>query len=407
MKIALVSPYDFSYPGGVTEHTAALAEGLQRSGHTVQVIAASSGYQPQKPPYLRPVTHHVITIPIAGATARVGLSPLSYLRIRQILHRETFDIIHLQEPLTPSITWPVLLQNRILAQIPTVGTFHAYHERANRLYAWGRPIFGRVFAQLDGLIAVSEAARDFARRMFPGDYKLIPNGVDWSRFGRQPKPVSPYANGSDDWVTILFVGRLDWRKGFVNLLQAFLALKPIYPKLRLVVVGPFDERASQPYRRLTAQQAATDVEFVGYVSPERLPAFYHQADLFCAPSVGFESFGLVLLEAMAAGLPVIASDIAGYRSLVTDGREGFLAPPAQPRALMQALARLITTPHRRCEMGWQGYLKAKDYRWDRIIEGVVGVYRETIGRKQPNASTHLKVYNSAAGLCDQSLTPND
>ncbi|MBE7474492.1 MAG: hypothetical protein DPW09_32885 [Anaerolineae bacterium] len=378
MKIALISPYDFPYPGGVTEHIIALAREARRRGHEVHILAACSGDRGEIFPQTRPVTRRVMSIPIAGAVARVGLSPTSYARIKRILQREAFDVIHLHEPLTPSITWWTLWHASRMSQAVTIGTFHAYHERPNWLYARGRPIFGQLFSRLDGLIAVSEAAREFAYRMFPGNYQIIPNGVDLHRFGRTDRiekkdPHRP--------LTILFVGRLDKRKGFPILLEAFLALKPLYPQAQLQVVGPFSPKEGEYYQKIARARHVTGLDLVGYVSPERLPAFYQQADIFCAPSIGFESFGIVLLEAMAAGLPIVASNIAGYRTVLTDGREGRLTPPGDPQALARMLARLIEQPGLRQTMGRQGRLTASRYSWEQIGNEILEAYRETIELK--------------------------
>jgi phosphatidylinositol alpha-mannosyltransferase len=378
MKIALISPYDFPYPGGVTEHIIALARGAQQRGHEVHILAACSGWRGEFIPQTRPVTRRVLSIPIAGAVARVGLSPLGYARMKRILQREAFDVLHLHEPLTPSITWWALLQSRLLPQAVTVGTFHAYHERPNWLYFHSRPIFSKLFRQLDSLIAVSEAAYDFACRLFPGDYRIIPNGVDLSRFGRAYRMSEDDPNRPP---TILFVGRLDKRKGFQILLDAYIRLKPDYPCLRLQVVGPFGPRECTPYQKIAEAQHVTGIEFVGYVSPERLPTFYHQADIFCAPSLGYESFGIVLLEAMAAGLPVVASNIAGYRTVLSDGQEGRLIPPGQPECLADTLRQLLNQPQQRQEMGQQGRLKASQYHWEQIVDRVLELYRDTVELK--------------------------
>jgi phosphatidylinositol alpha-mannosyltransferase len=378
MKIALISPYDFPYPGGVTEHIIALATGARQRGHEVHILAACSGRQGEFIPQTRPVTRRVLPIPIAGAVARVGLSPLSYARIKRILQREAFDVLHLHEPLTPSITWWALLNARVLPQAVTIGTFHAYHERPNWLYAHSRPIFGKFFRRLDSLIAVSEAAYDFAYRLFPGDYRIIPNGVDLSRFGRDRRMGEDNPNRP---LTILFVGRLDKRKGFQNLFEAYLRLKPDYPRLRLQVVGPFAPRECAPYQKIAEARHVTGIEFVGYVSSERLPTFYHQADIFCAPSLGYESFGIVLLEAMAAGLPIVASSIAGYRTILSDGQEGRLTPPGQTECLADALRQLLNQPQQRREMGQRGRLKASQYSWDQIVDQILEIYRETIELK--------------------------
>jgi phosphatidylinositol alpha-mannosyltransferase len=383
MKIALVSPYDFPYPGGVTEHIVALAKGAQKRGHEVHIIAACSGYQNETFPKTHTITRKLTTIPVGGSMARVGLSPLSYDKIKKVLRREIYDVIHLHEPLTPSITWVVLMQAHLQPQAVTIGTFHAYHEQPNWLYAYSQPIFGRFFNKLDSLIAVSGAARNFAQRMFPGDYRLIPNGVDIHRFSKKNGAHhSSMSSDRTEKVTILFVGRLDKRKGFLNLLRAFVKIKPDYPHICLRVVGPFEADACRSYRDLIQAHGVTDIEFVGYVSPDSLPDVYHTADIFCAPSVGFESFGIVLLEAMAAELPIVATSIVGYRSVITAGNEGLLVPPGQPEQLASALCQLIDNPQQRQMMGRLGRLKAERYNWDHIVDRVLDVYEDTIARKK-------------------------
>jgi phosphatidylinositol alpha-mannosyltransferase len=404
MKIALISPYDFPYPGGVTEHIIALAGGARRRGHEVRILAACSGCWGEISPDTKAVTRRVMSIPIAGAIARVGLSPSGYIRAKRILQREAFDVIHLHEPLTPSVTWWVLLHAAKLPQTVTIGTFHAYHERPHWLYAHSRPIFAQLFSRLDSLIAVSGAAYNFAYHMFPGDYRIIPNGIDLDRFGPGSRATACPGLNPQHPLTILFVGRLDRRKGFLNLLEAFIKLKPDYPHLRLQVVGPFMAQEAEPYQQIARAYHATDIEFVGYVPPDRLPRFYHQADIFCAPSIGFESFGIVLLEAMAAGLPIVASDIAGYRSLLTDGQEGLLAPPGQPEALAGALRQLIDSPNQRREMGQRGRLKAAGYSWDHIVDKILDVYRDTIEHKMKARRKNLSHMES--GLASPCTTSN-
>ena len=379
MKIALVSPYDFPYPGGVTEHIVGLAKAVSKQGHEVHILAACSGYQNVTVPNMQIVTRRVISIPIGGAVARVGWSPGSYRRIKQILQGEAFEVIHLHEPLTPGLTWLVLQQTRTLPRTVTVGTFHAYHEQPNWFYTRGRPLFNKFFARLDALIAVSGAARDFAYRMFPGDYQIIPNGVDLARFAQKNgRATPPQGITTRPEVTILFVGRLDKRKGFETLLKAFIKLKVDHPQLRLKVAGPFGAQEVARYRPLIPFHLATDITFVGYVSPEGMSTLYHSADIFCAPSLGFESFGVVLLEAMAAGLPIIATDIAGYRSVLTAGQEGLLVPPDRPDLLAEALVSLIDQPCLRQAMGERGRQKAGQYSWDHIGDKILKLYQATI-----------------------------
>lgn len=376
MKIALVTPYDFPYPGGVTEHVAALAGGLQRRGHEVHIFAASSGCPGYRCLNYRIMTRRIISFPIAGALARIGFSPLTSITVKKLLRREKFDIIHLQEPLTPSLTWWFLLLAS--AHTATIGTFHAYHERPHRLYRLSRPLFKGLFARLDSLIAVSEPAHQFAAGMFPGNYRIIPNGIDLSRFGRTAAAIR---RNPTRHITLLFVGRLDPRKGFAVLFEAFCRLQVHYPHLKLQVIGPVAPGTVRMYRQLAQDRGITGLEIVGYAAPEELPHFYHQADIFCAPSLGCESFGIVLLEAMAAGLPIVASDIAGYRSLLTNEQEGLLVSPGQADTLTVALRRLIEQPELRRRLGQSGQTKAAQFTWDHVVDQTLAVYNDTIWSK--------------------------
>jgi phosphatidylinositol alpha-mannosyltransferase len=378
MNIVLVSPYDITYPGGVSEHVSALARGLVSRGHTVHVLAVCSQQQPHLSPLVRPVTTTVLRVSAGGTVARIGISPLSYFRIKKILHSMAVDVVHLQEPLVPGLNWWSLLLATRLPETVTIGTFHAFREDSNGMCQLGLPVLNPLFSKLDALIAVSEAAQEFASRWFPGDYTIIPNGIELERFGSnicRPRPESHAA-------TILFVGRLEKRKGFETLFEAFTQLKFRNPLVRLEVVGPIDDRKRQFYQRIAHSRGVTDIEFTGYIPPRQLPAYYQNADIFCAPAVGDESFGIVLLEAMAAGLPVVASDIAGYRSVVASGQEGILVPPARPEALARALQYLIEQPQQRSDMGLRGQQKAKNYSWDSIVEQTVAVYVDTFNRVQ-------------------------
>ncbi len=380
MKIAYISPYDFSYPGGVNEHITGLAVAAQQQGHQVCIIAADSGYQPNSFPDTCIISRKIINIPVGGATARVGVTPFASLRLRKILHQHNFDVIHLHEPLAPGLTWQILQQKTVLSKTAVIGTFHAYHEQTSWLYAWGRPVLNRLFNRLDNLIAVSPLACDFVSQFFPGNYHIIPNGVSLPRFKNRHSHHG--ADGNRSALTILFVGRLDKRKGFEHLLDSFMMLKPKLPHLRLKVVGPFESEAARHCQEKAWQHGLNGVEFVGYVPPADLPAVYQTADIFCAPSIGGESFGIVLLEAMAAGLPVVASDIAGYRAVITSGSEGFLVPPGRPDYLAGAILQLANALQLRQQMGECGRRKAAGYSWDHIIAKTLTVYHNTIDQKQ-------------------------
>lgn len=381
MKIALVSPYDLAAPGGVTEHVLALAAAVQQRGHTVQILAPhSADARPPAAGHIHPVARRVARVHSGGAVARIGASPVGMWRAVRHLRAENFDVVHLHEPFVPGICWGALWQAGRLPHTATVGTFHAYRETPERVVGLARPVFRRLLTRLDGLIAVSEAARQFAAQRIAGDYQIIPNGVDLARFGA---PAVTPRRPDDGKITLLFVGRPDARKGFATLFAAFLQLKPRFPQLKLHVVGPFSARLQRRYLRQAACRGATDVEFAGYISQKELPGYYHRADIFCAPSTGCESFGIVLLEAMAAGLPLVASDIAGYRAVVTPGREALLTPPGQPAALVRAVEYLLNRPYLRRKMGQAGQCTARRYSWGRVAENVLAVYHRVAKTGQP------------------------
>jgi phosphatidylinositol alpha-mannosyltransferase len=261
-----------------------------------------------------------------------------------------------------------------------VGTFHAYRESMPPGYDYAKPIFERFFSRLDGRIAVSEVVQGYLMPDFPGDYRIIPNGIDLERFSAPAlQPIEQFDDGK---LNILFVGRLEKRKGFRYLLRAFAQIKKAFPETRLMVVGAYDKEDKAPFVLYTRQHRLRDVRFIGLVSEDDLPRYYRTCHVFCAPSTGFESFGLILLEAMAAGRPIVASDIDGYRGVLEDGQEGLLVQPEDERCLADALVRLLQDPALRERMGRQGQAKAADYSWRKVAQQVLDYYRELLERKR-------------------------
>ncbi|OQY18429.1 MAG: hypothetical protein B6I35_13070 [Anaerolineaceae bacterium 4572_32.2] len=378
MKIALVSPYDFSSPGGVLTHINALSKEFRARGHDLRVIAPCSA-DGDSPPYLIKASGSVLAVPYGGAIARISLSPRIYRRVARILRQEQFDVIHLHEPLSPVLSWIVLRHISLSPESLVVGTFHAYQE-SSKSYAWGKLFFQRFINRLDGRIAVSEAARDYVARYFPGEYLIIPNGIDTQRFGGSNVcPLEPYMDGK---LNVLFVGRLERRKGFEFLLRAFARVQAVLPETRLLVVGAFSPEDAEPYRALSRELKLKHVLFVGPVSDQELPRYYRSAHLFCAPSIGFESFGLVLLEAMAAGVPVIASDIRGYRAVLGNEQAGALVPPENAPALARTITQLLQNPLQREIMVQQGHALAEKYKWSQIAERILQYYHRLRVRRQ-------------------------
>jgi phosphatidylinositol alpha-mannosyltransferase len=404
MRIALVSPYDFPYPGGVTKHITNLAESFRRQAHRVHIIAASSQDAGKMPPDVIRISSFMVPVPYSGSVARVSLSPRLARRVRALLCQETFDIVHLHEPTTPTLPWVVLRQTRKLSpETALVGTFHAYRESPSFPYNYARPIFGRVVNRLDGRIAVSPAARDYMSTYFPGAYQVIPNGVDVALFGNPALPSIPQF---PDGPNILFVGRLEPRKGFRYLLHAYARVKTTLPQARLLVVGPHTAEDRTPFERELCRLRLGDVHFIGYVPDEELARYYRSSQVFCAPSTGFESFGMVLLEAMAAGTPIVASDIDGYRAVVSHEVEGLLVPPKDTTALADALISLLQRPDLRQAMSQRGQATASRYTWDQVASQVLDYYHDVLEwkrgtgtvRSRHMATTAVPPYRDSAPL---------
>jgi phosphatidylinositol alpha-mannosyltransferase len=367
VKIALISPYDFAYPGGVPVHISYLERYFTRMGHGVKVIAPASkvisSFGDRFIPIGKPRP-----IPSSGSIARVTISPWLSSKIKAVLEQENFDIIHLHEPLMPMLCTTVLR----LSQTANIGTFHACHGRPGYNFAkpFGKWILKRWFRKLDGKIAVSNPAMEFAREHFPGYYNIIPNGVDIDHFSPNVSPIDEFCDGK---LNILFVSRLEKRKGLNYLLEAFMQVKQEIPNSRLIVVGP-GTRLRRKYEKQVLRNGLTDVVFTGLVPYDELPRYYKTADVFCAPATGRESFGIILLEAMAAGKPIVASNIEGYACVVSHGVEGLLVPPGDKEMLTRALISLLTDPSLRQEMGARGRAKATEYSWEHIARSVLSYY---------------------------------
>jgi phosphatidylinositol alpha-mannosyltransferase len=375
VKIALVCPYDCAVPGGVMEHILHLAQEFQHRKHVVKILAPCS--EPSYEPWIDVEIYKVgqpVPVPLSESVVRVSLSPRISRRVNKILQREQFDVIHLHEPLMPAVCPTVLYHSRAV----NVGTFHAYREKF-RAYQYSKPLLRRFFDRLDGLAAVSPAARDYVSQYFPAHYTVIPNGIDVARFAN-PR-LEPPPEQQDGRQNILFVGRIEKRKGLEHLLQAFPLVKEACPQARLIVVGEGRLRAG--FQRAVAESGLADVVFTGFVSAEELPRYYRAAHVFCTPATGFESFGIVLLEAMAAGLPVVASDIVGFRQVVSHEKEGLLVPPYDPEGLARALIQLLRDQDLRRAMGLRGREKAARHNWSAIADRVLAFYGTTMEQALP------------------------
>ncbi len=371
MKIGLVSPYDYAFPGGVVTHISYLARYFMAAGHKVKVLASCSKkgisyFGEEVIPIGKP-----FPIPSAGSIARVALSPWLPAQVRKVLAREKFDILHIHEPFGSFLSFWALTESNTI----NVGTFHAYHTKP-RGYWLGKPIFKRLLPKLKAKIAVSKPAMEFVSRHLPGDYQIITNGVDIERFYPQGPVIDKFADGK---LNILFVGRLETRKGLDYLLGAYGKVKKQFPNIRLIVVGP-GTRLRPRYEKIIQDKGLTDVFFAGFVPDTELPKYYRTAHLFCSPAIGGESFGIILLEAMASGKPVIASNIEGYANVISHKEDGLLIPPKDEEALAEAILFLLNNEPLRREMGFKGRAKAEKYSWENIARRVMDCYTNLLGK---------------------------
>jgi phosphatidyl-myo-inositol alpha-mannosyltransferase len=368
VKIGLVSPYVYPLPGGVTEHVRYLYENLRKRGHDVRIITSSHGLQ-------RASDGDVIrigkgfSVPANGSVGTLTVSPRFVSQVGAVLDRERFDLLHFHEPFVPFLSLVVLRQSTSV----NIATFHAFGG-FSPAYELGARMVRPYARRLHGRIAVSAAARHFIDRYFPGDYKVIPNGVDVDRY-RRAVPIARWQDGTSN---ILFVGRHEPRKGLVELLKAFRILRKTGCECRLLVVGSGPQEREA--RRYVATRRLQGVEFLGRVSDDEKAQLFKTADVYASPATGRESFGIVLLEAMAAGTPIVCSDIHGYKGVVRRGREGLLVPPRKPKALASAIGQLISDDELRAEMGRNGLERAKEFSWERVTAKVDDYYGFVIRR---------------------------
>ena len=358
MKVGIFTPYDLSHEGGVNRHARALARELARRGHVARVVGPASGAVPEGCEGIR----GVVAIPANGSVARIGLFA-SRGAVARILDRERFDLLHLHEPIVPG---PARLALR-LARVPVVATFHANSEREVPLQALARRIGALGLSRIDHGIAVSRQAKRFSRVIFRGRTAVIPNGVDLAHYAQAIRPVD-HASPARGAVRILFVGRFgEPRKGLPVLLDAAARLVASGRPVELSIAGDGPrERFEEAARRANAR-------FLWRVGDRGILDALAECDVFCAPSLGGESFGMVVVEAMAAGCPVVASDIPGYAEAARGA--AVLVPPGSPAALAEALWRVGQDGPLRARLAERGIARAQALDWSHVAEHVLRIYR--------------------------------
>lgn len=371
MKIGIVTQSFYPAYGGVTEHVYATYRGLKDMGHDVKIMTSSFGKQRdgEHEDVIRLGRNRRVVSNGAFVNVCVGLS-LSQ-QVKDVLQREKFDLLHLHQPLVPTL--PLLFLHH--SQTVNIGSFHACYPRS-LYYRFCKEELRGLYSKLHGKIAGSMASRNSIRRYFPGEYAIIPYGINLARFSN---PANGFSNEHDDVFNILFVGRIDPRKGLKYLLEAFPAVLGAFPNARLTIVG--DGPLRSYYETLSVKPKKgmrRKVIFTGRVAPQELPSYYAQSHLFCAPAVGGESFGIVLLEAMASGLPIIASDIDGYRDVVTHTREGLLVKPRSPSALAEAICEVLQDKERREGFSQAGRLTSSRYSYQATTANIEAYYHQVL-----------------------------
>ncbi|HEY2548977.1 MAG TPA: glycosyltransferase family 4 protein [Streptosporangiaceae bacterium] len=364
MRIGLVCPYSWDVPGGAQEHIRELAEALMDLGHQVSVISPAED-DDQLPWYVVPAGR-AVPVPYNGSVARLAFGPLSANRVRRWIKEGSFDLLHVHEPAAPSLS----LLACWIADGPIVATVHGANPRSRILHVM-QPALQSALEKINARIAVSEAARTTLVEHLGGDAVLIPNGVSVRRYQKaDPLPGWPGAGGA-----IGFLGRMDEpRKGLPVLLKAFEQLAAERPGLRLLIAGRGDQQEAAS--RLPAGLRDRLV-MLGQVSDEDKVRVYHSVDVFCAPNTGGESFGLVLVEAMASGAPVVASDLDAFRAVLRGGAAGQLFANGDAADLARATGLLLDDPQRRAALSEAASAAVRAYDWPTVAREVVQVY-ETV-----------------------------
>jgi phosphatidyl-myo-inositol alpha-mannosyltransferase len=365
VRILLVSPYDLTSPGGVTSHVFDAAEAFRNRGHPTTLVGpCGDGALP--PDAWTHLMGGTMRLPSPGDEAWVNLNPFIVRDVRAFLDHNEFDVVHIHEPFVPFLG-PSFLR---LSSAVKVGTFHSWRKGVHLPYLLGWPLIRYWNRQLSGRIAVSEVSKQTILPYAPGEYRIIPNGVNIRRFAC-PEPAPPHL--ADGRPTILFVGRVEARKGLPFLLQAYRSVKEAIPSARLVIVGEGGLR--RKFQTMAANMALGDVHFEGHVPPALLPGYYQRADVFCSPSTVNEAFGITLLEAMASGTPTIGT-LINASTIGEDGNTGLLVPPKDASALAGAICRVLEERGLAENLGAAAQERAKTFDWEIVAGRLLDYYKE-------------------------------
>ncbi|MGR6963726.1 glycosyltransferase family 4 protein [Geodermatophilus sp. URMC 61] len=368
MRIGLVCPYQWDVPGGVQYHVRDLAETLRGLGHHVEVLTPAEREESLPDEYTT-WAGRTVPVPYNGSMASVQFGPVSAARVRRWLREGHFDVVHVHDPAPPSVGLLVCM----MAEGPIVATFHAATVRSKFLAAWG-PVIRPWLEKISGRIAVSDFARRVQVEHLGGDAVIIPNGVHVRAFAEGPS--LPGRTRGVDGPTIGFLGRYDEpRKGLPVLLEALRSVVRRHPGAQLLIAGRGDPAA---VRELLGEDLAPHVSLLGELTEAEKAAFLRSVDVYCAPNLLGESFGIVLIEALAAGAPVVASDLDAFAAVLEDGAAGVLVRRGDARDLARALSDLLADPGRRARLSETGRRVAAEYDWSAVARRVLAVYETVV-----------------------------
>ncbi|SDT05846.1 glycosyltransferase family 4 protein [Jiangella sp. DSM 45060] len=364
MKVGIACPYSWDVPGGVQVHIRDFTEELTSRGHKVSVLAPGDD-DDDLPPYVTTVGRP-LAIPYNGSVARVAFGPRIAARVRRWLVDGDFDVVHVHEPASLSLG----LITTLWAEVPIVATSHSAMRRSRAMSA-AQGILKSAFEKFTAHIAVSEEARRTVVQHLGVDAVLIPNGLFVDRFAVPAREEWRSEEG-----TLSFLGRLDEpRKGLQVLLKAWPAIHDAFPKTRLLVAGRGE---IEDIRRGIDPRYRDAVEFLGGVSDDDKAAMLASSDIYVAPHIGGESFGIVLAEAMAAGAPVLSSDLEAFQAVLDGGRLGALMPVGDSSALADEAIALLGDPARRARYRAAASLGVRRYDWSRVADEVLAVYEMAV-----------------------------
>lgn len=366
MKIGFVVDDHMGRPGGVQEYVRGLRAYLEGHGHAAVIFSGGGG--PPEPG----VVPLGVSLPLrgSGSSTSIPLTLVPPRRLERLLRREACDVLHVMAPYSPTLSGRLLVHSRAAHVMTFLVTIEPpWYLRTLGMLA---TLQWRSLRRFHARIAISQAAAASARELYGGGYRIVPVGIEVDRF--RPLAVPAPATGGN--LTLLYIGRLEQRKGVAHLLRAVARLQREMSGVRLEIGGAGPER--QALERLADDLGLRDVRFHGYVPPEELPGLFHRADLFCAPATHAESFGIVLLEAMAAGLPIVAAANAGYAEVLADHPGNLLVPPGDDRTLAGALASLAAALAYRAEIGRRNLSAAQNYSWAAVGSTILEVYESAL-----------------------------